>query len=139
MGKVEEGKTLKVHYTGKFENDEVFDTSEGREPLEFTVGQGQLIPGFENGLIGMEEGEKKVVEIEPTDGYGEFREDLKQEVNTEQLPEGVKIGDMLQAPTPEGTVNVTVTEINGEKATVDANHPLAGRKLIFELEVVEVL
>jgi FKBP-type peptidyl-prolyl cis-trans isomerase SlpA len=138
MSKVEIGKTLKVHYTGKFENEEVFDTSEGREPLEFTVGQGQLITGFENGVVGMEAGEKKTVEIEANEAYGEIREDLVQEVNTSQLPEGVKVGDLLQAPTPEGSVNVTVTNINEDKATVDANHPLAGKKLIFELEVVEV-
>jgi FKBP-type peptidyl-prolyl cis-trans isomerase SlpA len=138
MSKVEIGKTLKVHYTGKFENEEVFDTSEGREPLEFTVGQGQLITGFENGVVGMEAGEKKTLEIEANEAYGEIREDLVQEVNTSQLPEGVKVGDLLQAPTPEGSVNVTVTNINEDKATVDANHPLAGKKLIFELEVVEV-
>lgn len=136
--KIEEGKKVKVHYTGKFENNEVFDSSVDKDPLEFTVGEGQLIPGFENGVIGMEAGDKKTVEIEAEQAYGEVREDLLSEVDTTQLPEGVKAGQVLQAQTNAGPMNVTVTEINGEKATIDANHPLAGKKLIFDLEVVEV-
>jgi FKBP-type peptidyl-prolyl cis-trans isomerase 2 len=88
--KIEEGKKVKVHYTGKFEDNEVFDSSEGKDPLEFTVGEGQLIPGFENGVIGMEAGEKKTVEIEAEQAYGEIREDLLSEVDKAQLPEGVK-------------------------------------------------
>jgi FKBP-type peptidyl-prolyl cis-trans isomerase 2 len=88
--------------------------------------------------MGMESGEKKTIEIEPSEAYGDLRDDLQQQVSTSQLPENVKVGDVLTAQTPQGDVNVTVKEINGDMATVDANHPLAGKKLIFDLEVVEV-
>jgi len=135
---IKEGSKVKLHYTGKLENEEVFDSSVGREPLEFTVGSGMLIPGFEQGVMGMTSGEKKTVEIEPAQAYGDLREDLYQEVDITQLPEGVKVNDTLSAETPAGPINVTVREINGDKAVVDANHPLAGKKLIFELEIVEV-
>jgi len=135
---IKEGSKVKLHYTGKFEDQNVFDSSVGREPLEFTVGEGMLIPGFERGVIGMEPGNTKTIEIEPEQGYGELREDLLQEVNVSQLPQGVKVGDVLSADTPAGPINVVVREINGDNATVDANHPLAGKKLIFELEIVEV-
>lgn len=135
---IKEGSKVKLHYTGKFEDQNVFDSSVGREPLEFTVGEGMLIPGFERGVIGMEPGGTKTIEIEPEQGYGDLREDLLQEVSISQLPEGVKVGDVLSAETPAGPINVVVREINGDKATVDANHPLAGKKLIFELEVLEV-
>jgi FKBP-type peptidyl-prolyl cis-trans isomerase SlpA len=136
--KIEQGKKVKVHYTGKNVDGEVFDSSEGREPLEFTVGEGQLIPGFENGVIGMEAGEKKTVEIEPSLGYGDIREDLVSEVEKEKLPEGVQEGQVLQAMTNQGPMNVTVKEIKEDKAVIDANHPLAGKTLVFDLEVVEV-
>lgn len=137
---IKEGSKVKLHYTGRLEDGTVFDTSmtEGREPLEFVQGQGQLIPGFEKGVMGMESGEKKTIEIEPSEAYGDLRDDLQQQVSTSQLPENVKVGDVLTAQTPQGDVNVTVKEINGDTATVDANHPLAGKKLIFDLEVVEV-
>ncbi len=135
---IKEGSKVKLHYTGKFEDQNVFDSSVGREPLEFTVGEGMLIPGFERGVIGMETGNVKTIEIEPEQGYGELREDLLQEVDITQLPEGVKVGDVLSADTPAGPINVIVKEINDNKVTVDANHPLAGKKLIFELEIVEI-
>ena len=136
---IKEGSKVKLHYTGKFEDQNVFDSSVGREPLEFTVGEGMLIPGFERGVIGMETGNDKTIEIEPEQGYGELREDLLQEVDITQLPEGVKVGDVLSAETPAGPINVVVKEINDNKVTVDANHPLAGKKLIFELEIVEIV
>lgn len=137
--KVEKGKKVKVHYTGKFENDEVFDSSEGKDPLEFTIGEGQMIPGFENAVLTMEQGQKKTIEVEPADGYGDFRDDLSSEVDIKQLPEGVKEGQVLQAMTEGGPINVTVKELKEEKAVVDANHPLAGKKLVFDIEVVEVV
>jgi FKBP-type peptidyl-prolyl cis-trans isomerase SlpA len=139
MSKIENGKSVKLHYTGKFENEEVFDSSLEREPLEFTVGTGQLIPGFENGVIGLEVGDKKTLEIEPTEGYGELRNDLIQEVSLTQLPEGVSVGDRLEGVAENGMpIAVVVREISDGVALVDANHPLAGRKLIFEIEIVEV-
>lgn len=138
MEKIKNGDTVKVHYTGKLEDGNVFDTSlmEGREPLQVTLGQGMLIPGFENGLIGMEMGEKKTIEIEPEDAYGQVRHDLTNEIPKSQVPEGVKLNDMLTGEGPMGPINVKVVEINEETVVIDANHPLAGKKLIFELEVV---
>jgi FKBP-type peptidyl-prolyl cis-trans isomerase 2 len=136
---IKEGSKVKVHYTGKFEDNNVFDSSVGREPLEFTVGGGMLIPGFEQGIIGLEAGNVKTIEVDPEQGYGDLREDLVQEVEVTQLPENVSVGDVLTAETPAGPINVVVKEINGDKALVDANHPLAGKKLIFELEILEVV
>jgi FKBP-type peptidyl-prolyl cis-trans isomerase 2 len=136
--KIENGKKVKVHYTGKHVDGEVFDTSEGREPLSFTMGEGMMIKGFEEGLMGMETGEKKTVEIEPSEAYGEAREDLFTEVEKAKLPEDVSEGQMLQAMTEQGPINVTVTELKEDVAVLDMNHPLAGKKLVFDLEVVEV-
>ena len=135
---IKEGSKVKVHYTGRFEDNNVFDSSVGREPLEFTVGGGMLIPGFEQGILGLEAGNVKTIEVNPEQGYGDLREDLVQEVTVSQLPENVSVGDVLTAETPAGPINVVVKEINGDKALVDANHPLAGKKLIFELEILEV-
>ncbi len=140
MSKVKEGETIKVHYTGKLEDGTVFDTSlaEGREPLVVTLGETPLIPGFVNGLYEMSVGEKKTIEIEPQDAYGDPIPDLISEVAVTQVPQGVKVGEMLQATAPNGMpVNVTVTNVNEEFVTVDANHPLAGKKLFFEVEILE--
>jgi len=135
---IETGSKVKVHYTGKLENDNVFDTSKERDPLEVTIGQGQLIPGFENGLMGMNVGDKKTIEIEPEQAYGPVREELVSEVPKTNLPEGVQVGNMLQAQTEQGPINVRVAELGDTTAKVDANHPLAGKKLIFDLEVIEI-
>ncbi len=135
---IKEGSKVKVHYTGKHEDGSVFDSSEGREPLELTVGQDNLIPGFVAGLMGMNEGEEKTIEIEPDQAYGDVREDLMTEVDKSQLPEGTKEGQILQAETNAGPMTVTVKEFKGDKAVIDANHPLAGKKLIFDLKAVEV-
>lgn len=140
MSKVETGKTIKVNYTGKFEDGTVFDTSlvEGGEPLKTVLGQGNLIPGFEKGLLGMNEGENKTIEIDPVEGYGEYLDGLVTTVPKTQMPEGVKVGDVLQSSGDRGTINVTVTEINETEVKVDANHPLAGKKLIFDVELLDV-
>jgi FKBP-type peptidyl-prolyl cis-trans isomerase 2 len=135
---IEKGSKVKVHYTGRLEDNNVFDTSVDREPLEFVVGEGMLIPGFENGVIGLNVGEKTTIELNPEEAYGPVREELVNEVPMENLPEGVEVGVMLQAQTEQGPINVVVTEIGEQMAKVDANHPLAGKKLIFELEVLEV-
>jgi FKBP-type peptidyl-prolyl cis-trans isomerase SlpA len=135
---IEKGSKVKVHYTGKLEDNNIFDSSVEREPLEFVVGEGKLIPGFENGIMGLNTGDKKTIEIEAEEAYGQIREELISEVPKENLPEGVEVGAMLQAQTEQGPINVTVTEIGETTAKVDANHPLAGKKLIFELEVMEV-
>jgi FKBP-type peptidyl-prolyl cis-trans isomerase SlpA len=140
MKKIQTGDNVKVHYTGKLEDGSIFDTSltEGREPLETTLGQGQLIKGFEAGLIDMVVGEKKTIEIESADAYGEHNPEMINEIPRAQVPEGVKEGEMLQGMGPMGPVNVKVVEVKEETVVLDANHPLAGKKLIFELEVVEI-
>jgi FKBP-type peptidyl-prolyl cis-trans isomerase 2 len=140
MKKIQAGNTVKVNYTGKLEDGSIFDSSlnEGREPLEVTVGQGQLIKGFEDGLFDMSEGETKTVEIEPSEAYGEINIELINSVPRANVPEGVQEGEMLQGEGPMGAVNVKVVEVNEETVILDANHPLAGKKLIFELEVVSI-
>jgi len=140
MKKIQVGNTVKVNYTGKLEDGTIFDSSlnEGREPLEVTVGQGQLIKGFEDGLFDMSEGETKTIEIEPSEAYGEINIELINSVPRANVPEGVQEGEMLQGEGPMGAVNVKVVEVNEETVVLDANHPLAGKKLIFELEVVSI-
>ena len=140
MEKITQNSTVTVNYTGKLEDGFVFDSSfnEGREPLVATLGQGQLIKGFEQGLLEMEVGDKKTVEIEAADAYGERNEGMIQEVPKERVPQEVEVGHVLQAETPMGMVNFNVLEIKEETVLLDANHPLAGKKLIFELEVVGI-
>jgi len=140
MKKVQNGDTVVVNYTGKLVDGTVFDSSlvEGREPLKAQLGQGLLIKGFEDGLLEMSVGDKKTIEIESVDAYGEVIEEMIAEVPKDQMPEGVTVGDMLQAQGPMGPINVKVIEIKEDNVVVDANHPLAGQKLIFELELVSV-
>jgi FKBP-type peptidyl-prolyl cis-trans isomerase SlpA len=140
MGKITSNSTVTVNYTGKLEDGSIFDSSlnEGRDPLTATLGQGQLIKGFEDGLIDMEVGDKKTVEIESDMAYGQHNEAMIQEVPKEQVPEGVMVGNMLQANTQMGPINFRVMEVNEESVKLDGNHPLAGKKLIFDLEVLEV-
>lgn len=135
MEKVTSNSTVSVHYTGRLEDGTVFDSSlvEGREPLTATLGQGNLISGFENGLVDMVVGEKKTIEIEPENAYGQVNPQMVNEVAKSQVPEGVSVGDMLQAMSPAGPINVKVLEINEDVVVLDANHPLAGQKLIFDL------
>lgn len=140
MKKVETTSKVKVHYTGRLEDGTVFDTSiaEGREPLEVELGLGQLIKGFEAGLIDMSEGEKKTIEISVADAYGESRPEFISEVPKTNVPEGIQLGESLQGMGPQGPVNVQVVAVNEETVTLDANHPLAGKNLIFDLEVVSI-
>lgn len=140
MEKVTSNSTVSVHYTGRLEDGTVFDSSlvEGREPLTSTLGQGNLIPGFENGLVDMIVGEKKTIEIEPENAYGQINPQMVNEVAKAQVPEGVSVGDMLQAMSPAGPINVKVLDIKEDVVVLDANHPLAGQKLIFDLEVISI-
>jgi FKBP-type peptidyl-prolyl cis-trans isomerase 2 len=140
MKKVETNSTVTVHYTGRLEDGNVFDSSmvEGREPLVATLGQGQLIPGFENGLHEMSIGDKKTVEISPENAYGEYNNEMIQEVPKEQLPGDVEVGMPLEAQTQMGPIRFVVKEVKDESVILDANHPLAGKKLIFDLEVVNI-
>ena len=141
MKTIQTNSTVSVHYTGKLEDGTIFDSSlgEGRQALKATLGQGQLIPGFEQGLVGMTVGEKKTVEIAPENAYGPVNEQMIFEVERERVPADVQVNAMLQGNTPNGPVNFRVAQVNEGTVTLDANHPLAGQKLIFELEVVEVL
>jgi len=141
LPKVENGNTVKVHYTGTLKDGSVFDTSIEREPLEFKLGEGQLIPGFEKAVIGMEEGDKTKVDIPVKEAYGEAREDLVINVPKDQLPEDVQpeVGMQLQVNQPDGQpVPVRIAEISDDALTLDANHPLAGKDLSFEIELVEI-
>lgn len=135
------GDTVKVHYTGTLEDDTVFDTSVEREPLEFTLGQGQLIPGFEQAVIGMRVGESKTINIPADQAYGPHRDDLIQVIERSQLPEDLdpKVGQQLPMRQPDGRTSiVTITDISETMITIDTNHPLAGQNLTFEIELVEI-
>ena len=142
MSTVKEGDTVKVHYTGKLNDGSVFDSSQDREPLEFTLGQGQLIPGFENAVTGMEQGESTTVTIPSDEAYGERRDDLELEVAKNELPDNVEpeVGMQLQMQQQESgqAVPVKITNVEDEKVTLDANHPLAGKDLTFDIEVVDI-
>ena len=132
---------MKVHYTGSFEDGTVFDSSDGEEPLEFTIGDGQVIAGVEEAVIGMSVGQAKREKIEPERGYGDRHEELVFTVGRDQLPPGddIEPGDMLQVGFgQERAATVQVVEIGKEMVTLDANHPLAGKTLLFDLEVVSI-
>lgn len=135
------GDKVKVHYTGKLEDGTVFDTSNNRDPLQFTLGKGQVIPGFEQAIVGMAPGESKTTKIPATDAYGPYKKELVVEVNKTELPKdlNVQIGQQLQINQPNGqTVLVTTTQVTESKVTLDANHPLAGKDLTFDIKLVEV-
>ena len=141
MSQVKQNDTVKVHYTGKLVDGQVFDTSEGKEPIEFTLGLGQLIPGFEKGLLDMKVNERKTIHIPKEEAYGEPRAELVQEVEKSQLPEEItpEVGMGLVSKTPDGQeMNLVVSEVKENTIVVDGNHPLAGKDLIFDLEVVEI-
>lgn len=140
MKKIQLGDTVTVNYTGRLEDGTIFDSSlvEGREPLTSTLGQGQLISGFENGLIDMIVGETKTIEIEAENAYGSYNPDMTTIVSRSQVPETIQVGETLQGQTPNGPIIVKVIEVTDESVTLDANHPLAGKKLIFDLEVMGI-
>ena len=140
MKKVDVNSTVSVNYTGRLEDGTVFDSSlnPGREPLSATLGQGALIPGFEKGLLGMSVGESKTVNIPCVEAYGDLNEQLIAEVPKDRVPEGVTEGQMLQTMTQQGPMNVVVKEVKDDVVILDANHPLAGKDLIFDLEVISI-
>ena len=136
---IEKGNLVSVHYTGKLTDGNMFDSSQEREPLKFQVGSGQIIPGFENAIIGKNVGDKVTINIPADQAYGEVREDLLVKVEKNQLPGEVQIGQSLSAQANNGQeVNVIVKEINEDHVIIDGNHPLAGKELVFEIEVLEV-
>ncbi|OAB77317.1 FKBP-type peptidyl-prolyl cis-trans isomerase [Cochleicola gelatinilyticus] len=141
MSKVKKNDTVKVHYTGKLSNGQVFDSSLERDPLEITLGEGMLIPGFENGILDMEVNEKKTVSIPKEEAYGEVKKELFQPISKEELPQDIKpeVGMGLMAKNPDGSERqLRVAEVNEDHIVVDANHPLAGQDLTFELELMSI-
>lgn len=141
MAQAKQGDTVKVHYTGKLDDGTVFDSSAGRDPLEFTVGSGQLIPGFDAGVIGMSLGESKTVQIPSDEAYGPHHDEMVIVAGRDEFPPEIApaIGDQLQMRHETGQViMVTVTEVSDANVILDANHPLAGKDLIFDIELVEV-
>ena len=138
---VESGDRVSVHYTGTFENGTVFDSSSGREPLAFTVGAGQMIPGFEAGVVGMQVGETKTVHIPADQAYGQYRDDLIFLFDPESVSggENLTVGQQVEVTLPGGQGLVArVTSISPEGISIDANHPLAGEDLTFSIQVVEI-
>ncbi|MBW3545635.1 MAG: peptidylprolyl isomerase [Bacteroidetes bacterium] len=140
MSKVQKGDRVRVHYTGRLKDGKVFDSSKGREPLEFEVGAGMMIAGFDKAVNGMDVGEQKTVEIPSGEAYGERREEMVIDVPRQQVPEGItpEVGQQLALNNGGQQVPVVVTEVTDEKVVLDANHPLAGQDLIFDIELVEV-
>jgi FKBP-type peptidyl-prolyl cis-trans isomerase 2 len=141
MNQVKENNTVKVNYTGKLADGQVFDSSEGKEPIEFTLGQGQLIPGFEKGLIDMKLNEKKTITVAKEEAYGDVNKDLIQEVKKTELPQDMtpEVGMGLVSKSPDGQeMNLMVVEVKDESIVIDGNHPLAGKELVFDLEVIEI-
>ncbi|MFC2138704.1 peptidylprolyl isomerase [Bacteroidota bacterium] len=139
--KVKLDNTVKVHYTGKLVDGTVFDSSKDRDPLEFKVGVGQMIKGFENGVIGMSVKETKTITIEPEDAYGPIREELIQEIERTQLPKEInpEVGMDLVSRHPNGYEQlIKVVEVKKNTVVLDANHALAGKTLSFDLELVEI-
>ena len=141
MTQIKSGNTVKLHYTGTLADGTVFDSSEGRDPLEFTVGAGHVIVGLDKALPGMEVGEKKVVEIPAAEAYGAYEEDARQSVPRNQIPPTIELqeGMMLQMQMPSGqSVPVAVAELSEDTVVLDANHRLAGKDLSFAIEIVEI-
>ena len=141
LAKAKEGDTVKVHYTAKLEDGTVFDSSIMRDPLEFTIGEGLLIPGFERAVIGMCPGESKTEKISSERAYGPHRDEMVLDVDKSQFPPELEpeIGQQLQIRQANGMVTeVIVTDINDSQVTLDANHPLAGKDLVFDIQLVEI-
>ncbi|MCE8509692.1 peptidylprolyl isomerase [Ruegeria pomeroyi] len=141
MTQIKQGDTVRIHYTGTLLDGKTFDSSEGRDPLEFTVGSGQIIPGLDQAMPGMEAGEKKRVEVPCAEAYGPLNPEARQAIPREGIPDDIplELGTQLQMQSPDGRViPVTVVEVEEATVTLDANHPLAGQDLIFDIEVVSI-
>lgn len=149
MAQAKRGDKVRVHYTGKLDDGSVFDSSEcqdacdcNSDPLEFTIGDGNIIPGFENAVAGMSPGESKTVLIPAADAYGQRMEEMIAVVDRKEIPEGVspEVGGQMEVTLQDGqSIPVLITELTETSVTIDANHPLAGRDLTFELRLVEIV
>jgi peptidylprolyl isomerase len=141
MAQAQPGDTVRIHYTGTLGDGEVFDTSEGREPLAFTLGEGEVIAGFDAAVAGMAPGEKKTVTIPADEAYGQHRDEMVLQVGRDQLPPGLdpEEGDALTMSMGDGMeLPVLVREVTDDHIVLDANHPLAGEDLTFEIELVGI-
>ncbi len=141
MSKVKNGDTVKINYTGKLEDGKVFDNSTEKQPFNFIVGSGEVMPGVEKGVIGMETGDKTTIEVPPEEAFGPRREELVIEIAKSKLPDHITptMGQMLQMRQPDGGhIDLIIADVNEETITLDANHPLAGHTLFFDLELVEI-
>jgi len=135
------GDTVKVHYTGRLENGEIFDSSDGKKPLNFIVGHREVIKGFDEAVEGMIVGEEKRVTIEPEKGYGKSKEELIQKVQRSEMPEGLdySVGNQIEITKQDGSMfYVMVKEISETEVSLDANHPLAGMRLIFDIRMEDI-
>ena len=142
MQEAKKGDKVKVHYHGKLTNGETFDSSAGREPLEFEVGSGSVIKGFDEGVSGMKVGEKKTINIPVDEAYGQRSEDMLIEFPKDRFPTDMEIKEGMQLMMSNGTgqnIPVIVTEVKEDAVILDANHPLAGEELIFDIELVEIV
>lgn len=142
MAQAKEGDTVQVHYTGKLGDGTVFDTSDEQTPLEFTIGGGQIIPGFERAVVGMEPGETKTATIPPEEAYGLHREEMTITVEKEQFPDDInpEPGQQLQVQQPDGRMAlVVISDVSESTVTLDANHPLAGHPLTFDIQLVDLV
>ena len=141
MQQVKEGDVVKVHYTGKLTNGEQFDSSTGRAPLEFTVGSGQMIKGFDDAMPGMSVGEKKTINISPEEGYGEKNEEAIIEFPRQHVPADMplEVGMQLELRSEDGMpIPVTIADVKDDIIILDGNHSLAGKELVFDIELVEI-
>ena len=141
MSAVKSGDNVSIHYTGTLTDGSVFDSSEGRDPLQFEVGSGQIIPGLDKALPGMTVGEKKQVDVPADEAYGQPMDEARQSIPRDQIPADIplELGTRLQMQTADGqAVPVVVTELSDESVTLDANHPLAGQDLTFNIELVAI-
>jgi FKBP-type peptidyl-prolyl cis-trans isomerase 2 len=141
MTAAKHGSNVKVHYRGTFSDGTLFDSSKGCDPLTFTIGQGQVIVGFENAVIGMNPGETKTVVIAADQAYGPHLSEMVADVDLSQFPGNItpEIGQVLQLRRPDGEpIRVTITAISGSTVTLDANHPMAGKDLTFEIQLMEI-
>lgn len=142
MPKAKSGDTVKVHYTGTLNNGQVFDSSKSREPLQFTLGTGMVIPGFDAAVTGLAPGETVTSTIPNAEAYGPYQKEMVAEIEKQNIPADfeLEVGQRLEMQVPSGeAMSVTITDIKGDMVTLDGNHPLAGQDLTFELELVEIV
>jgi FKBP-type peptidyl-prolyl cis-trans isomerase 2 len=141
MAQAQNGDIVKVHYTGRLDDGTVFDSSIDREPLEFKLGDNQLIPSFESAVVGMDAGESKTIKVAADEAYGPHRQEMLLSVNRAEFPDDVdpKVGEQWRMREPDGReYQVRVTDVSEETVTLDSNHPLAGKDLTFDIELVEI-